>query len=512
MGDSTNHNIVLHGRRKIYTAASAITAENVVSEVNQALAFHMENVQEIDYLYWYRRGMQPILQREKEIRPEINNKVVVNNAETVVTFKNGYFLTKPINYVSRKDKERIVNKVKKLNEYLYTSGKHAVDNAVVDWFHTCGVGVAYCEPNDDDEKPVSVYALDPRSAFVVYSLRPGNKPMFGANVVTDGENIYADVITEDYLFKLSGTVNPQKVKPGSDLVISVYTIDEIHNNYIGMIPIIEYQYNSARMGAFEPALPLMDAINTAESNRLDAIEQTVQNLMVLYNCELPEGDSANTVRQKGLIVLKSTNDNRADVKLMSETLDQQQTQTTIDDLYEQMLEKCGVPSTVRGDRGGTSDNVGAVYLRSGWAMADTDARNTEDNFREANRLFDEVFITILKRKQLLDISLSDFEICFIRNDMNNLLVKTQAAMNMKELGLSPEIALEKSGLSSDPVNDVEMSRKYIEQKWAEAPKPEDNPADPNNPANNPANNAKANNLDEPKGGKPDGEAATTDAV
>ena len=118
MGDSTNHNIVLHGRRKIYTAASAITAENVVSEVNQALAFHMENVQEIDYLYWYRRGMQPILQRKKEIRPEINNKVVVNNAETVVTFKNGYFLTKPINYVSRKDKESIVNKVKKLNEYL----------------------------------------------------------------------------------------------------------------------------------------------------------------------------------------------------------------------------------------------------------------------------------------------------------------------------------------------------------------------------------------------------------
>lgn len=506
-----NEGIVLHGRRKIYTAARAITADNVVEEVNRALAFHMENVQEIDYLYWYRRGLQPILGRVKQIRPEINNKVVVNNAETVVTFKNGYFLTKPVSYVSRKETERVVSKVKKLNEYLYTSGKHAADNAVVDWFHTCGVGAIYCDQNDSKDMPVVAYALDPRSAFVVYSLRPGNLPVFGVNIVTDGEKVYADAITEEYIFRLSGTILPEKVKAGSDVFISVYTLDKTEPNYIGKIPIIEYQYNSTRMGAFEPALPLMDAINIAESNRLDAIEQTVQNLMVLYNCELPEEESANSIRQKGLIVLKSTADNRADVKLMSETLDQQQTQTTIDDLYEQMLEKCGVPSSVR-DGGSTSDNVGAVYLRSGWAMADTDARNTEDQFREANKLFDDVFTTILRKKGLLDISVADFDICFVRNDMNNLLVKTQAAMNMKELGLSPEIALEKSGLSSDPVNDVEMSRKYIEQKWAEAPKPEDNPADPNNPANNPANMAKAQNVDEPKGGEPDGGETATNAV
>ena len=49
--------------------------------------------------------------------------------------------------------------------------------------------------------------------------------------------------------------------------------------------------------------------------------------------------------------------------------------------------------------------------------------------------------------------------------MSNLLVKTQAAMNLKELGFSPVLALERSGLSSDPQKDVEVSKEFIEAKW-----------------------------------------------
>ena len=459
----------LFGRDKIYTALEEITRDNVIEAVNYALGFHMKNVQEMNYLYWYRRGLQPILNREKKIRPEINNKVVVNNADMVVTFKNGYFLTSPVSYISRKKDDKTAEEVKKLNEFLYTSGKQAADNIVADWFHTVGVGVIFCDPVKNDEeakiRPMSVYALDPRSAFNVYSLRPGNKPVYGVNLVADKQFIYIDVFTETKVFKLKGTVNPVKETVFPNPLTAAYEVVSEEPNVIGKIPIVEYVYKSTRMGAFESALSIMDAINTAESNRLDAVEQTVQNLMVMYNCELPEGETANSIRESGLIVLTSTTDNKADVKLMSETLDQQQTQTTIDDLYEQMLEKCGVPSSVR-DGGSTSDNVGAVYLRSGWATADTDARNTEDLYKESNRLFDEIFLRVLKRRNLIgDIDIADFDATFVRNSMNNLLVKSQAALNMKQLGLSPELAFAKSGLSNDPISDVEASADYINMMW-----------------------------------------------
>ena len=106
----------------------------------------MENMLEMDYLYWYRRGDQPVLSRTKAVRPEINNKVVENHASEIVAFKNGYFLTQPAFYISRKEDQSVTKKVKRLNEYLYLSGKQQADNLVTDWFHTVGVGIIYVTP------------------------------------------------------------------------------------------------------------------------------------------------------------------------------------------------------------------------------------------------------------------------------------------------------------------------------------------------------------------------------
>ena len=210
----------------------------------------------------------------------------------------------------------------------------------------------------------------------------------------------------------------------------------------------------------DETITIMDAINLAESNRLDGIEQSVQQLCVAYNCQFEEGTTANSIRQAGMLVLKSVGENKADFKIMDSVLDQTATQTTIDDLYDQMMEKCGVPSSTR-DAKSTPDNVGAVYLRSGWAAADTACRVTEDLFRASNRYFDMVFLKILKMKGLLDLEPDEMEIVFIRNHMDNLLVKTQAAMNMKKLGLAPEIWLSRSGLSNDPASDIEKSKSTI---------------------------------------------------
>lgn len=456
----------LNGRRKIYTAAPEINAENVIAEVNHALAYHIKNFIEEDYLYWYRRGKQPIVNRTKEIRPEICNKVVINNADMVVTFKNGYFLTKPAFYVCRKDDEGIATKVKDLNEYLYTSGKNAVDNEVINWFHTVGLAALLIEPNKNGtENPVNVYALDPRSAFVVYSLRPGNKPMMGINMVVDDKFIYVDVFTETDVYRLYGSSNLLTTRDETDAIAMVTEIRKVEPNIVGAIPIIEYQYNENRMSAFETAIDLMDEINNVQSNRIDGIEQFVQSLIITTNVDFSDEEiTANKIRKAGMINLKSVGENRADFKIMSEQLDQTQTQVTLDDLYEQMLDKCGVPSSVR-DAGSTSDNVGAVYLRSGWAMADTHARNCEDCFIKSNREFDKVFLAILRKSGKLDLGLDDFEIKIIRNDMNNMLLKSQTALNLKQLGLAPEIVFERSGLSNDPLSDIAISEEYMKGVW-----------------------------------------------
>lgn len=106
-----------------------------------------------------------------------------------------------------------------------------------------------------------------------------------------------------------------------------------------------------------------------------------------------------------------------------------------------------------------------MLYRDGWYQADTYARNTEDLFRVSNRRFDRIFTKILRDKGVVDIGLADFELQFTRNETANLLVKTQAALNLKNLGFSPELAFAKSGVSNDPVADVALCREYIDRAW-----------------------------------------------
>lgn len=459
----------LFGRRKIYTVASEITEANVVDEVNKALSAHFKNVEEETYLYWYRRGKQPILDRVKEIRPEITSKIVQNIANEIVAFKNGYFLTKPTFYVTRRD--GLTEKVNELNDYLYTSGKADADNALVDWMHTVGLGVLYVCSDNDEDAPVKAYSVDPRQAFVVYSSQPGNKPMMGINVVATGEKdgniIYdIDVFTNDKIFRMSGGAGYGNYV--NQLSANASVINAIEANMQGDIPIVEYSYDRNRMGAFEAVLPLLDALNDVQSNREDGVAQFVQSLMVFYNCQLGEDDKGNAItpayiRESGAIFLKSVGQDKADLKILNEQLDQNQTQTLVNDLTKQIFDIAGVPLTDSGSAG-TSDNVGAVYLRNGFASADTMARNAEDLYKESDRRFTKIFLNILSHKSenFNDVKVSDLDVQFTRNELENLLVRTQGALNLKMLGLSPELVLAKSGVSNDPTGDIIRSKGYIE--------------------------------------------------
>ena len=78
----------LHGRRMIKTDESEVTLDNVVTVLRKALPFHWKNRSEINYLWHYYKGRQPILNRVKLVRPEIANKIVENRADEIVSFKS----------------------------------------------------------------------------------------------------------------------------------------------------------------------------------------------------------------------------------------------------------------------------------------------------------------------------------------------------------------------------------------------------------------------------------------
>ena len=456
----------MFGRLDIYASFDEINRENVISELNSALVYHVMNMLQEEFLYWYTRGVQPILNRTKDIREDILNIVQVNTAAEIVDFKNGYLLQKPCAYIARRKGAQ--SKIKKLNEYLYRSGKAEADNKTADWFHRVGKGVTFVEPNDDDETPFLAYALDPRSAFVVYSLRPGNKPIMGVNLVTADGKARFDVFTEREVYHLSGTVVGKMIttEVNHDFLVTATTLDSVEPNVLGYIPIIEYRYNSVNTACYELAIPLLDELSNLASNACDGVEQFIQSLAIAVNCEFPENTTITDIRKAGMIALRSVGENKADFKVLSEQLDQTQTKVLMDSLREEVLRICAMPN--RSNGGSTYDTTGAAILASyGWYQADCSARNTEDLFKESNRQFDRIIIEILRRKGLLEINLNDFELNFPHGETANVQSKAQAFQTLMAAGMHPELAAEKSGISSDPVKDMKMSEEYIKMVWGD---------------------------------------------
>lgn len=475
--DYTDYGIAsyLVGRLPIYTSIERFDPEKpeeMIAELNSALSIHVQNLIAMEYLYWYRRGITPIYAKTKLVRDEINNKISVNHASEIVEFKSGYFMTQPAFYSSRKEEDETNEKVTKLNEYLYRSGKQQADNKLVDWFHTVGKADLFVQANDDPEVPFVAYAVDPRSAFVAQSMKPGNRPVYSVHMAVDKETVTLDVSDDTNTYRVYGTVKGTLATPFPNYEATAVNVIDYKPNPLKKVPIIEYFYNSVRQSAFEPAISLLDAINALMSDRLDGVDQFIQSLLVFYNCELGEDSDGNPItpqliRAMGAVFLKSVGENKADLKEISSQLDQTQTQVFVDDLYQRVLTICGMPNTLNSKGYSNASTGTAQFARDGWYQADTVARNTEDLFKESNRYFDEIITDILRNKGLLDISLTDFTLEFVRNETVNAQSKAQALQTYLAAGLHPVLALAKSGASNDPVADFERSKDYLKLIWGD---------------------------------------------
>lgn len=452
MGDAMN----LFGRREITSAVSAITQENVVSVLNWALVDHNKNSAEIDYLYRYVRGDQPILGRSKKVRPEINNKIVENHAAEIAQFTSGYFLGEPVTYVHRGENNSSSDDIRLLNDYMFFEDKSTHDKEMATWMSICGVGYRMVLPDKNadsnyrDEAPFELDTLDPRDTFVVYHSGFGHKRLMGVqivNVPTGGATLQMRFCgyTATHYFEV---VNNH---------VAIW-----REHALGDVPIFEYRLNMYRMGAFEPAIPLLNAINNASSNRMDAIETFVQSFLKFKNCDVDES-AVESLARLGAIKIKSTDGLDADVELISQELNQTQTQTYVDYLYEQVLTICGLPSTTKGGTS-TSDTGAAVFLRDGWQQCEARAKDTEQLFKKSEREFLKTVLRIMRGTSDVVLTLSEVECKFTRRQHDNLLTKTQSLLHMLEAGLKPEIAVATCGLFNDPMDVAAQSKEYL-ARW-----------------------------------------------
>lgn len=447
---SVNITETLYGRRVIYTDCNEITKKNLLSVLEKALSTHGKNRGEIQYLYDYYKGKQPIRNRTKEIRPEINNKIVVNRANEIVSFKVSYLMGEPVQYVSR-SKDDISENLNRLNEYVFAEDKAAKDTELAKWFTICGTAYRMVLPDknkEEDESPFEIYTLDPRYSFVVYHSGLGNKPMMGVKTVLLEDNTELhSIYTSNMYFE---------VKDG------VIIKEEKHS--LGVVPIIEYPANPERLGAFEIVIGLLDAINETASNRLDGVEQFIQALLILKGVDI-DSEEFKTLKENGGLKVPL----EGDAYYLIQELNQTQTQTLVDDMYDTVLTICGMPN--RNGGSSTSDTGSAVIMRDGWTNAESRAKDTETMFKMSEKRFLKIAIQFANTLRNMDLKLSAIDIRFTRRNYENIQVKSQVLTTMLNNDkIHPRLAFAHSGLFVDPELAYTQSVEYAAEKKKEAEK------------------------------------------
>ena len=456
----------LYGRTVLYTDVMEVDSSNIGEVLAAAIEDHDQNSNDINYLYEYYKGDQPINQREKTYNSEINNKIVSNIAAEIVDFKIGYLLSAPIQYIDSASNDSIDeienNDLDIMTRFCMLEDKDTSDLEVAEWQSICGRGFRMLLPKTEvmeNESPFAIYTLDPRDTEVVYSSKMGHKPMMAFTSITlddDSKIYYCYTATDFYVLD----------EDGNDVS------DEINKSgphALGMIPIIEYPANNARIGDFEQVLSLLNAINTVTSNRIDGIEQFVQAILCMEGAQIEasseqtqaeaELDFLTQVREVGGMMLPPG----AKAYYLAQELNQEQTETLMQSLYNRVLTIVGMPNRNMSDYS-NSDTGSAVILRNGFSEAEARARVRENYYRKAERRLLNLMIVLTNALAGTDLIPADVDIRFPRRNYTNDSANVTNLISMLSSDwITPEFAYSHSNMCADPHHEFLLAKKWHEE-------------------------------------------------
>lgn len=435
----------IYGRRIAYTDVEVITVKNVVKVVSDCIGTFNTNKPVIQYLWNYYKGDQPVRYRTKVSRDDIINKIVENHAYEFVQFKTGQTYGEPVQYVSRKDDERINNAVDKLNDYMVDANKQEKDIKSGEWQSAVGTSFKAVQKKNGDI-PFRIVAPTPLNTFMIYS-RSTEEPMLAVQELKDenGET-----------YKLCFSENMEFIIKNSKLVDN-----KLHA--FGDIPIVEYPNNAERISDIELVIDLLDTMNNMQSNRMDAIEQFVQSWVKFVNCDVDE-EQFQKMKMLGALVVKSNNgENKADVDIMTQELSQTESQVSKEDLWNNALTILAIPNKQTNTGG---DTQGAVELRNGWDFSKTRAKLKDAFVKSSEKRLAKVILNVLRVSEKdLGITSRDFDVQINHSPTDNMVVKCQSLQYLLQCGIHPIIAIKTVGLWGDAEKVFLVSKPYLDNLW-----------------------------------------------
>ncbi len=429
-----DNNRVLMGRSRLVTSLSAnASIEDILKDIN-GLKGKRKNQLDAKWLWDYTRNAQPILERvDTSNGASSNNKIVVNYAAAIARNLSAYTFPKGINYLSRDNSEEYRAFVEKLNNMMsLKSGNTAVQE--MKWYQSvCGHAFLYV--NYDREKrrgvPFIIQNIEPWKAFVVYSEYDIYRPVYGGIEYDDRICIF----TSNQVYEVND-------KGEKTMIPASHTL--------GAVPIIEVPNNTMRMGDFETAVSLLDGINSVMSDCVNNVQDVVKSYLVLLGVDPDEAEKLDYSRGS-VLALRCPPGTNQSANFIHPSLDGTTVQQLRSSMETALKFVTGIPDR---DTDNSASSTGVSEdIRTGQSDKDAVANEKTIFVEEAQRQLLTIIFNILKADNEIPIpsgmTAADIDVDITRANRDNILTKSQAMMNLKQIGLSNEDVIYFGNITND---------------------------------------------------------------
>lgn len=430
----------LTGRKRLVTTVDGDDIDAVIQDINKQVKNRQYNQMSAKWLWDYARNNQPILDRVDDTDgASSNNKVVVNFAAAIARNLSAYTFPKGINYLSSNDNTECRKFVKKLNAMMSLKSSNVAAQEMKWYQSVCGHAFLYV--NNDNEKlhgiPFTVQNIEPWNAFVVYSAYNVYEPVYAVVEYDDNSKV---VFTKNKLVSID--------KNG------IAGEPQIH--ILGEVPIIEVPNNTMRMGDFELAISLLDAINSVTSDSVNNVQDIVKAYLVLIGVDKQDvqdddGNPKMDFSKGSILTLSGQQGVNQSAQFIAPSLDGntvQQLRTYMDGALKFIT---GIPDRDT-DNAASSTGV-SEDIKTGQSDKDAIANEKTIFVEQSQRRILEIIFRILK---LDDPSLipdgmtaADIDVDITRANRDNILTKTQAMLNLKQVGMCDEDVVYFGNITND---------------------------------------------------------------
>lgn len=361
----------------------------------------------------YYLGNHAICSRRRASDRAANNKIVCNHAKYIVDIAKSYLVGNPISYACSDGYD--IEAVK--NSYI-VQDMPSIDAELEKTMSIYGTAYEMVYA-DGSSQPKSV-ALPPQNTFVVYGAGVGEMPLIGVHYYRKRD--------------IDGTVTGTCAVVCDNAMVYTFendadsfehmTLTASHRHYFGALPILEYRNNEERQGDFEQLIPLIDAYNILESDRVNDKEQFVDAFLFLTGIDLDSTQAKKLREEKILMGYEG-----ASAEYLSKVMNENDVEVLKNALKTDIHRFSMIPDLSDRTFGSNLSGVAIKYKLMGFEQH---VRNKERYFAKALKKRFELYVNFLSLKGAMEfVPIHRVDVIFTRNMPVNELEISQMIKNLE---------------------------------------------------------------------------------